>query len=831
MNSHSFKKRSLFSTLLVLLLYCQVALSQTTLVRGTIRDFSTGEPLPFVNVVFQGTTTGNITDINGFYSISTEENVDSIVVSYVGYNQYVGAVKRGQTQELNIGLKQGIALKEVVIKPGENPAHRIIKKLIENKKANDFNNLNSYSYEVYNKVEFDLNNLDEDFKNKKLLKPVSFIFDNIDSSNTEEKPYLPVFITETISDIHYRSKPKSKKEIIKASKVSGIENASVSQFMGDMYQQVNFYDNNIVFFNKHFASPLSNNALGYYRFYLIDSMEIDGQKCYQLMFKPKRKQELTFNGNVWIADSSYALKQIELSIAEDANINFINSTTMVQKFAYSNGAWMKEKEKVVIDFNPFPVDQKKQTVMGIYGRKTTSYKNFVVNTEVNDSTFEEPENSTIAEDAFEKSADYWNANRHDTLSRQEKLVYDMVDTLQSLPIYRTWVDVVELFVTGYYVRNKLEYGPYYNTYSNNDVEGHRFRFGMRTSTEFSKQIRLMGYIAYGTKDDDIKYKFGFQTFLSKKPRTMIGMYYKNDNEILGQSQNAFTTDNILASVFRRGPLRNLTRAKQFDTYIDRQWLPGFSTKLSFYNRELEPQGNFSYEKLDEATQTVTLKNNITTTELRLLARFAYKEKFVVGVFNRKSLGTKYPIIQSEVTLGVKGIVGSEYNYQKLVLNLKDRIYTNPIGYFDYIIEAGQTWGTLPYPLLQLPGGNETYIYDIYAFNSMNFFEFVNDKYISATISHHFGGFFLNKIPLMRKLKWREVVGAKTIVGNASAKHQAELLLPTYINTLNNKPYYEATAGIENIFKIFRVDAVWRLAYLDAPRAIPFTVKASMQFSF
>nr|MBA3705528.1 hypothetical protein [Bacteroidota bacterium] len=621
-----------------------------------------------------------------------------------------------------------------------------------------------------------------------------------------------------------------RNEVIKASKVAGVQNTSVSQFMGDMYQNVNIYDNNIIVFGKNFISPISDNALFFYKFYLIDSMVIDGHKCYQLQFKPRRKQELTFTGNLWAADTSFAVKQIEMSIAEDANINFINATNVVQKYIMIDSVWMMEKERLVIDFNPLPVENKKKSTMGIYGRKTASYGSFKINQPKEDRFYSLTENLKVEDDAFKKSDEYWKEHRLDSLSKNEKQIYHMVDTLQSLPIYHTWIDVLQLFITGYKVKGNFEYGPYFNMYSFNEIEGNRFRFGGRTSNQFSKWYELSGYVAFGTKDERFKYSIGLRSFISKNPRTMVGMYYKNDNEILGQSQNGFTTDNILASLFRITPLRNLTNVKQVFFYIDRQWFSGFNTKLSFYNRQMFPLANFSYE-YHKTSNTIATKEHITTSEVRVLARLALHEKFIDGAFTRLSLGTPNPIIQAQYTLGIKNLFNSDYNYQKLVLNLEDRIRINPIGYFDYLLECGKVWGQLPYPLLELHGGNETYTYDLYAFNGMNYYEFVSDEYATASISHHFDGFFLNRIPLMRKLKWREVIGGKALIGRVNDKNRELLIFPDHLYDLKRGPYFEANAGIENIFKVFRIDGIWRLSYLDNPRVTPFSFRFSFQFNF
>ncbi|MEO6902065.1 MAG: DUF5686 family protein [Bacteroidia bacterium] len=806
------------------------ALAQQTKVSGKIVDLITREPLPFVNIVFKGTTEGGASDIDGYYSISSNVPVDSIIVSYVGYTNYTRAIKPNIIQEVNIGLSQGVDLQMVEVRPGENPANRILKKVINNKDNNNQERLKAYQYETYNKIEFDLNNLSEDFKNKKLLKPFSFIFDNIDSTNTKEKPYLPVFMTETISNYYYRKNPKTHNEKVVASKIAGVENTSVSQFMGDMYQHINVYDNSIIVFGKNFVSPISDNALLFYKFYLIDSVFIDGNKCFQLQFKPKRKQELTFTGNLWIADTSFAIKQLEMSIAGDANVNFINTTNVIQKYKFVGNAWMMEKERLVIDFNPFPVEKKKKIMMGIYGRKTTSYRNFVINKPKEDGFYSLTDNISISDSAIYKTEDFWELNRHDSLSKNEKQIYAMVDTLQTLPAYRTWIDIIQLFVRGYKEVGYVEIGPYYNMYSFNAIEGNRFRFGLRTSNKFNKWYELNGYAAYGTKDEKFKYSIGGRAFLDKKPRTLVGAYYKNDNEVLGQSQNGFTTDNILASIFRIKPLRNLTNVEEINTYIEREWFSGFSTKLAFYNRKMSPLGDFYYEYQKDAS-TLAYKKNITTSELRLLARFAYQEKYVDGEFTRVSLGTSYPVLQTQYTLGIKGVLGSNYNYHKLTIKVDDRIRINPIGYFDYILEYGKVWDALPYPLLELHGGNETYIYDPYAYNNMNYYEFVSDEYASASLEHHFDGFFLNKIPLLRKLKWREVVGGKALVGKVNSKNRELLIFPKNLLALNHGPYMEVSAGIENIFKIFRIDAIWRLTYLDHPKALPFTIKGSLQFSF
>ena len=801
--------------------------AQTTTVSGRIYDWETKEPLPFVNIILKGTKAGTTSDFDGNYTISTNEKTDSIIVSYIGYDRLTRSVKANVAQTIILELhKNSVNLTEVVIKAGENPAWKIFRKIIANKERNDRENADAYQYEVYNKIEFDLNNISEDAKKRKILKPIKFVFDNIDSSDVKLKPFLPLFITESVSDYYYKRKPKFKKEIIRGSKVSGLEDASVSQFMGEMYQKVDIYNNTILVFDKNFISPISDNGLLYYKYYLIDSIVLDNTRCYQIQFKPRRKQELTFTGNMWIADTTFAVKRLEMSIANDANINYVKMFNVVQDYIKADSTMMLSKDKLVVDFKMLNV----KNASGFYGRKTTSYKNFIINKPKEDSFYSKTDDLIVQENAYKRPDTFWQTSRHDTLSRTEKQIYKMVDTIQSLPIYKTWVDVITIFVTGYKVKGNLEIGPYSNILSFNRVEGTRVRFGGRTSNSFSNWYELSAYAAYGFRDEKFKCNLNFKSFISKNPRRMVGMSYKNDVELLGQSQNAFTQDNILVSFFRRRPLNSLTRVQQVKAWYEYEWFKGLNTQFFFTTRQMTPLGALVYQYTKNNGE-LAVQDNIITSEIRVLTRFAFGEKYVESAFTRASLGTKYPIFQFDYTHGIKNLFNSHYLYNKFTINIDDRFRINPIGFTDYLIQAGKIFGQVPYPLMELHGGNETYIYDYYAYNMMNYYEFASDQYLSLAVFHHFDGFFLNKIPLLRKLKWREVVSGKVLMGSITQKNRELLILPTTLNALNKGAYYEAGVGIENIFKVFRVDAFWRLSYLNNPNISKFGIKANLQVAF
>ncbi len=823
-------KRIYFYYFLLLFLLGFSAFAQSYTISGKVFDSESKEPLPFVPVLIKGTTVGATTDFDGNFAITTTAQGDSLVASYVSYKKLARAIKRGENQTVNMPLVlEGVNLLEVVVKAGENPAHRIIRNVIAHKPINNKRKLEAYQYESYNKVEFDLNRIPKEMRERKIFKPIQFVFDNVDSLNSGEKPSLPIFITESLSDLYYRSNPNLKKEVIKASKVTGIENTSITSVMGDMYQNINIYDNNILVFGKDFPSPISDNGFFYYKYYLEpDSGFIDNTWCYHIRFKSKRPQELCFTGNMWISDSTWAIKRLEMSIPKDANINFINAANIIQEFSKidNDSTWMLTKDRLIIDF------AMNKNQVGVYGRKTTSYKEFVVNQPKEVKFYEFGDKIVVEDSALTKTDDFWDKARHDSLSVREKKIYHMIDTIKTLPVYRTWVDIFTIFVSGYKVVNNFEIGPYFNLVSYNRIEGTRVRFGGRTSSKFSRWYELQGYVAYGFKDEKFKYSLGFKSFISKKPhRQLVGMTYKSDYEILGQSQNGFSQDNLFASLFRTSPLTNLTRVDQTYGWYEREWVEGVTSKLTLIGRTITPLliNSYTYYKKDGS---IAQKENIKSTEARLTLRFAYKEKFISGDFTRISLGTKWPVLQLTYIKSLQNAFRGEYDYQKVVFNLSDRVrLISLLGYTDYTAEVGKIFGAVPYPLMELHGGNETYVYDYMSFNMMKYYEFASDQYATVGLFHHFEGLLFNKIPLIKKLKWREVVTCKALWGSVNDKNRKTLIFPTTLNALGNEPYVEVSAGIENIFKVFRVDALWRSTYLR-PKAIDnFGVKFGFQLAF
>lgn len=812
---------------LLLILLAFPARAQLTKIMGRVTDAATGEPIPFANVYFKGTHIGVTSSFNGDFSIESAGATDTLIASFVGYLPGKYPVKLRGFQQIQFELlRDNIELSEVVIVPGENPAEVILKRVIRDKELNNRAEYERYRYEAYNKIEFDANNITDKFKERKVFKPFSFIFDYMDTSTINGKSYLPVFLSETLSDIYYRKSPKSSKEVIRANQVSGIKNASVSQFLGDIAQNINIYDNYLTLFQKNFVSPVANFGLMYYRYYLVDSTWVNERWSYEIMFKPRRKQEPTFTGSFWVDKARNAIAKIDMRLVEDANVNFINDLVIRQEFElFEDTYWMLVREKMVADFN---IVENTDNVMGFFGHKTSSYRNFVFNDPEDEPIHSSPVNIIVKEKAMDKDREFWDVNRPDTLTRNEQAIYDMIDTLQSLPVFNTYVDVIKMITTGYWIQGNMEWGPYMSAVSFNSLEGVRFRLGGRTSNAFSTKVMFDGHLAYGVKDQEMKYGGGFLYMVNKNPRRTLAASYKYDIEQLGQSLNAFREDFLLAALLRRRPSDKLSMVEEIHSAYEHEWFNGFSNTFTFTHRKLFSTLSTPFQIY--LPEGIDLRDRISTTEFGLQTRLAYKEQFIMGEFERVSLGARYPILEIRYALGLKDILGADYPYHRLQVSIRHWFNVGAFGWSKYILEGGRIWGELPYPLLKIHEGNETYSFDEYSFNMMNYYEFISDKYFSAYYTHHFLGLFLNRIPLMRKLKWREVGFVNAVVGGMDEKTREHAAFPENVFTLS-KPYVEVGAGVENIFKVFRMDFIWRLTYLENPGVKPFGIRASFQFDF
>lgn len=814
--------------LLVLLFSLLPSYAQTVTISGKITDKQTEEAIPFANVYIKSTGIGITTDELGTFKIGLPQGADSITASSLGYKPLTRKLN-GNAQVVDFALeREDYNLGEVIITPGINPAITMMKKVVANKPAYNKNRLDSYGYEVYNKVEIDFDEITEKFENRKLFKPFKFIFNNIDSTS-EEKPFLPLFLSESVSDFYYRKTPVDRREIIKASKVSGVNNVSISQFLGNLYLELDLNEDWIYLLQREFVSPVSQIGLATaYRYYIVDSGYLDNKWCYKIQFMPKRKGELTFEGDMWIADTAFALKQISMKMSKGADVNFVRRVSIYSEFEQlQDSVWMLKKEKLVVNAI------KPKEGPGLIGRKTSSYKNFVINAEKNtvDSLFKKEKSDIVVTDsANNRGEEYWHTIRHDTLTQNEQNIYHLIDTIKNLPVVKSYITLVQTIYTGYVDVGPLSIGNLFSFISNNQVEGWRFKFGLATSNKFSRCVMLGGYAAYGLKDKKIKYGGELLWLIKKTPRESIAASYRSDLSTIS-NYNTFNGNTGLLTNFgiRRVeegmyiPIK-IVSIKELKASYYKEFEMGYSFKVGFVNRQLNPLGDFlfKYHTQNGDARPNRTVSSVTTSEFVIQHRMAWQEKFISGEFNRVSLGSCYPILTLQYALGAKKVMKGDFTYHRLLFNVSDEQALGPLGKLWWNIEVGKTWGTLPFLLLSMPDVNESYVYNWNGFNTIRDYQFVADRYVKLILDHHLGGLLFNRIPGVRKLKLREVWSYRLWWGDlSSANRNANAYNmkgnnagTVQLQTANKMPLMEISVGIENILHIIRVDVFWKLTHKD-----------------
>jgi hypothetical protein len=500
---------------------------------------------------------------------------------------------------------------------------------------------------------------------------------------------------------------------------------------------------------------------------------------------------------------------------------------MIATYEYdqvNDTTWFLTSEDLVVDFN---IAEK---TYGFFGRKTALYDSIRFDHPIPNAIKKITTDTYVLEDQIDRDETYWQKNRKAELTGEDSKVYVMVDSVKKVPLYKTIYGLVDMLSNYYIVWGPIELGPYYTTFSSNVIEGPRLRIGGRTSNKFSTKIMPGGHIAYGFKDQKFKYGLYTTYMFNTNPRRTATVSYFHDIRQLGKSENAFLDDNWLTSVMRRNPNYKLTMVDQYNAFYEHEWILGFSNALKFTYQTIFPTEYVPFTHHSLESDTVHL-NSLSSAEITLSTHFAFREKFLWGKFERTSLGSQYPTLDLDLTYAPKDFYGSAYEYYKIRLKISDKVEINPLGYLRYRFTMGKIFGDVPYPLLKLHEGNETYAYDPLSFNMMNYYEFVSDEYLSLFAEHHFQGFFLNRIPLIRRLHWREVVTGNILYGRLSDKNKEEVMeFPEGLSGLS-VPYYEAGVGIENIFKLLRVEAMWRFSYLDHPNVSPFGIRATLQLAF
>ena len=823
--------------IVIFFLFLSAFLFGQTKVGGKVTD-EFGEPIAFANVVFKNSKEGVITDENGNFYFESKENYTTLIVSYVGFEKKEITLKSGLNTGLKIKLQSGTTLKEVVIYTGKtskknNPAIDILRKIWERRRKNGLKMFKQYEYDKYEKVEFDLNTIDSAFMSSKVFKGMEFIFDQIDTSSISGKTYLPIFINETLSEVYGDNKQKKYKEITKANKNSGFGSGDgVNTFIKDLYAEFDIYDNYLKFFDKDFVSPLSRTGINVYNYVLNDSMFIDNKWCYNIVYYPRRKNELTFKGDFWVNDTTFAIKKINLEASKSANINWVKEIYIEQEYEVMNDSvFLLKRDYMMSDFS----FSKKEESKGVYGKRTTLAKNHKFDIQKEDKFYKEEVNF-YDNAVFNKPDEYWEANRFEALNKNEQGIYKMLDTLKEVPKFKRIYSLASILGSGYIEipKWKMDYGPIFSTFGYNDVEGQRIRAGGRTYFGSNDTWRIQGYTAYGFRDNQFKYGISGRWMVNPNKRLILSLGNRRDVEQMGVSLT--TSNDVLgrsfasSALFASGVNNQLTSVNLTTLGFEIEPVKNFTLQTNFSYRTLKSASSeFSLDYYTDLTQT-EIKSEVKQSEINLVAEYTPNRKTVGYGVDRMDVDFNYARFFVSYSNGIKGVLDSDFNYQKLQLYYRQPALIGGFGRLFTTFETGKIFGNVPLGLMGIIPGNQSWFVIENTYNLLNYYDFVADEYASLHFEHHFNGRLFSRIPYLRKLNLREIIGIKGVYGRVSDDNKM-LNASGLTYTAPEDIYWEYHAGVGNIFKVLRVDFAWRGSYLEMPDARKFAIRASFGFYF
>ena len=833
-----------------------IANGQNTIIKGVVTDSITGERLPYVSLIFKGTTIGTATDGDGNFSFSALTDVKNLEVSYLGYDTKEVKVIPGKTNNLKIKLApNGITLNEVVVKPKkekyskkENPAVKFVKQVIASRESNDPRNHDYFQYDQYEKMVFAMN--DYHPKPKKNGKPGKFDFlidfvDTLDVGTT----ILPVSEKEKVESVYYRKEPKSEKRIVKGNKSSGVDEIfsrdGIQQFLNEVFREVDIFKNDIPLFLQRFVSPLSTIGPNYYKYYLLDTLNVNGQKCVDLGFVPFNSETFGFTGHLFVTlDSTFFVQKAILNVPKDINLNFVSGMTIEQTFERT-----PDSTRIITkdDINVKLSEKSK----GMYARRLNIYSNHSFDEPDAERAlvFKESAPVITLKDAYQQSEDFWTSNRpEEAIKKNPNSVEKLMAKFRSVPIFYITEKVVSVLVSGYIptnkdpLKSKFEFGPMNTAISGNAIEGARFRVGGTTTTAFSRNLFFDGYMAYGTKDEKLKYdalvEYSFndrKEYRKEFPLNSIRLEYMYDINQLGQQYMYASKDNMFLAWKRQKDTR-ATYLRQAELTYYHEHYNGLAYGAVIRNRREYATEYAVFDRIGPDGAISPVKS-YDMTELELKFRYAKDEKF----YQTRNL--RYPITFDALifnfshVMAKKDLLGSSYDYHRTDIGIQKRFWFSAFGYVDLITKAGKVWNKVPYPLLILPNANLSYTIQPESYTNMNAMEFISDEYASWDLTYYMNGNLLNRLPLVKKLKWREVFCFRGLWGHLTDKNnpmnggEGLYLFPNGSYTLGKAPYMEASIGIENIFKFLRLDYVWRLNYRDHPGIQTKGVRFMMRMSF
>ena len=810
-------------------------------VGGTVFD-EEGEPVAFANVIFKNSTEGTTTDENGNFYLESDNTYEFLEISFMGFNTEDIPLTSKVNYNMKISLSENTEqLKEVIVFGGKqskknNPAIDILRKIWAKKRVNGLRKFKQYQYDKYEKVEFDLNTIDSALMKRKIFRGLEFVFKDLDTSRITGKTYLPIFLNETFSKVYGDNIANVEKEDVLGNKNSGFEsNQAIIAFIEDLYQDYDVYNNYLKFFDKSFTSPLSRTGIDTYNYILRDSAFIDNKWCYNITYYPRRKNELTFKGDFWVNDTTYAIKNINLEVTKSANINWVKEIYIEQDFeVVSDSVFLLKRDYMLTDFS----FKKKEESKGVYGKRTTVYGDYQFDI-AKPKEFYKTKSNEFDPLVLNRDSTFWQNSRLESLNKDEKGIYKLLDTLKTVPKFKSFYNIASILGSGYIEIDKwnLDIGDVYSVFGYNDAEGIRLRGGARTYFGQNDPWRLEGYVAYGFMDKKAKHGFSAKWLLDKKSRLIISGGNRRDVEQLGLSLTS--TNDVLgrsiasSSVFTVGSNDRLSNINLSTFNLEIEPITNFKVRVGSSLRTISSAlpDAFSLDYIDPELPT-GISSEVKQFDVNTMIVYTPGKRTIGYGVERRNINDTYSTLLLNYTKGLDGFLESDFNYSKLQFSYSQPWQLGGLGRLYSTVEVGKTFGEVPLSLLNVVPGNQT-LFTIYnTFPNLDFYEFVTDTYASVHLEHNFNGRIFSRIPMLRKLNLREFVGLRGVWGDLSPENIA-LNSPTNImlQAPNDKIYWEYSVGVGNILKFFRIDFNFRGNYLDNPDARPFSVTGEFGFHF
>ena len=838
----------LLTVILALLVLAAPALGQTasvTSITGLVRDSLSREGIAYASISLMGTSEGTIANDKGGFNINTRASFTRLRISAMGYKTKEVEIKPGQGSVILVDLvSSGVELDEVVVRKGkekyskkDNPAVEMIRKLRAHRDDNDPKRFPHYGYTQYERMMLGLGNLDDI-----ISKPEeqAWISEYADTSMLTGKRVLPISIKETVARDYYDA--TGHKRIILGSKHAGIDERidqnNVKKILDDFMGEIDIFQNDVTLLTNRFVSPLSRIAVDFYKFYLNDTVDVDGERCAVLSFVPFTPQTFGFLGRLYVSleDTTMFIKRVSMGVPYDINLNYVERMSVVQDFDRApNGSRLKVRDNIEVSFKLMP------GVPEAFARRETTYR---------DHNFERPEtgafnfkgSQSIGSGAEFMPDEFWQEYRPEDVRSTTTSIKGLMQRLRGSKLFYWAEQFVVVMVNGYIPTakvSKVDIGPLNTLISGNSMEGLRLRLGAMTNVNLSRRWFARAYMAYGFRDKRLKYMGSLEySFVPKKsldqefPIHSLRLTHRYDVDKLAQHYLYTNQDNVFLTLRRHKDVRmQYLRTTRLE--YRHEWYNHFSIALGIEHN------------IHESTQYVPfvyadgdVRQRYTQAGFTAQLRFAPGETFYQARSYRVPINMDAPIMTLTQTYMPKEFMGSLHEINKTELGIQKRFWFSAFGYADVIVKGEKVWSKVAYPDLLMPNVNLSYTIQPESYSLMKPMEFINDQALSWDLTYWGNGVLMIRLPLIKRLRLREVLTLRGIWGSLSDKNNPAQSSDVFLfpadalcQPMGDKPYMEAGVGIDNILTILRVDYVWRLTYRDHAGTDRRGVRIQLHFNF